>query len=78
MPQYIYACRSCEHEFEVYQGIKEESLKKCPECAEMELHRVPQRGGQIEFKGEGFYETDSSQTTPNKFRKGKDRRAYRD
>lgn len=57
MPLYEYACARCGHRFEVRQGIREEPLTTCPECAGA-IRRVIQPVG-IVFKGSGFYKTDS-------------------
>jgi len=32
MPTYEYVCRSCEHQFEAVQSIKDEPLTNCPQC----------------------------------------------
>ena len=32
MPTYEYECRACGKHFDLYQGIKDEPAKKCPEC----------------------------------------------
>ena len=32
MPTYEYVCDACRHQFEQFQSIKADSLKKCPEC----------------------------------------------
>ena len=33
MPTYEYVCKSCRHYFEKVQGMNEEPLSSCPECA---------------------------------------------
>jgi len=58
MPTYDYVCDACGHEFEEFQYIKEEHLKKCPQCKKMKLRRLIGAGGGIVFKGSGFYQTD--------------------
>jgi putative FmdB family regulatory protein len=60
MPLYEYACARCGHRFEVRQGIREEPLTTCPECAGA-IRRVIQPVG-IVFKGSGFYKNDSRST----------------
>ena len=32
MPTYDYVCDACEHQFELFQPITAEPVKKCPEC----------------------------------------------
>lgn len=58
MPTYDYECDACGHKFEIYQGINDEKLKKCPECKKLKLRRLLGTGGAIMFKGSGFYQTD--------------------
>lgn len=58
MPTYDYLCDSCGHEFEKFQSITANPLRKCPECSKMKLNRLIGTGGGIIFKGSGFYQTD--------------------
>ncbi len=58
MPTYDYVCRNCEYEFEEFQSITANPLKKCPKCGKMQLKRLIGTGAGIIFKGSGFYETD--------------------
>ena len=58
MPTYEYVCDSCDHEFELYQSIKEDPKKQCPECGKKKLRRLIGPGAAIVFKGSGFYTTD--------------------
>lgn len=58
MPTYDYVCDACGHEFEEFQYIREEPLKKCPQCKKMKLRRLIGGGAGIVFKGSGFYQTD--------------------
>lgn len=32
MPNYIYLCGQCEHEFEAYQSIRRTYKVRCPKC----------------------------------------------
>lgn len=58
MPTYDYLCDACHHEFELFQSIKAEPEKKCPECGKKKLRRLIGPGAAIVFKGSGFYTTD--------------------
>jgi len=58
MPTYQYLCDGCGHEFEKFQSIKANALRKCPACGKMQLNRLIGAGGAIIFKGSGFYQTD--------------------
>ena len=58
MPTYDYACQKCGHEFDAFQSITANPLRKCPECSKMALKRLIGTGAGIIFKGSGFYETD--------------------
>jgi len=58
MPTYEYQCDACEHNFDEFQSMSEEPLKKCPKCGKDKLRRVFGTGAAILFKGSGFYQTD--------------------
>ncbi len=58
MPTYDYQCDACDHLFEVYQGINDDKLTKCPECGKKKLRRLLGTGAAVVFKGSGFYQTD--------------------
>ena len=57
MPTYEYRCKKCGYEFEKFQQITAEPLKKCPKCGG-HVERLISGGAGIIFKGSGFYETD--------------------
>jgi putative FmdB family regulatory protein len=58
MPTYDYVCEACEHAFELFQSMKDEPKRKCPECGKSKLRRLIGPGAAIVFKGSGFYKTD--------------------
>jgi len=58
MPTYDYVCQACKHEFEEFQSITANPLRKCPSCGKLKLKRLIGTGAAIIFKGSGFYETD--------------------
>ena len=58
MPTYDYRCNACDHEFELFQSMKDAVKKKCPECGKLALDRLIGTGAAVLFKGSGFYETD--------------------
>ena len=58
MPTYDYECDACGHEWELFQRIVEDAVKKCPECKKKKARRLFGTGAAIMFKGSGFYETD--------------------
>jgi putative FmdB family regulatory protein len=58
MPTYDYRCKSCEHQWELFQSIKADPIKKCPSCGKLKAERVIGAGAGIIFRGSGFYETD--------------------
>lgn len=58
MPTYEYACPKCGHEFEQFQSMNDEPLKKCPKCKKAGVKRLVGMGAGLIFKGTGFYITD--------------------
>lgn len=58
MPTYDYECGSCGHRFELFQSIKADPVKDCPECKQPHARRLIGTGGGLIFKGSGFYCTD--------------------
>lgn len=58
MPTYEYACQKCGYEFEQFQSMRDEPLKKCPKCKKAGLKRLVGGGAGLIFKGTGFYITD--------------------
>lgn len=58
MPTYEYACPKCGHQFEQFQSMSDEPLKKCPKCKKAGLKRLVGGGAGLIFKGTGFYITD--------------------
>ena len=58
MPTYEYQCDACDHNFDEFQSITAEPLKKCPKCGKKKLRRVFGAGAAVLFRGSGFYETD--------------------
>jgi putative FmdB family regulatory protein len=65
MPTYEYECKSCGHDFEVFQAMSEEPLKDCPKCGK-EVRRLIFGGAGVIFKGSGFYVTDKGKASGNK------------
>ncbi|MGE9807796.1 FmdB family zinc ribbon protein [Janibacter sp. G1551] len=61
MPTYVYACRSCDHQFETVQSFSDDALTECPEC-DGALRKVYNAVGVV-FKGGGFYRNDSRSTS---------------
>jgi putative FmdB family regulatory protein len=59
MPTYEYECKKCSHNFEAFQAMSDEPLKKCPKCGK-ELRRLIFGGAGVIFKGSGFYVNDKA------------------
>jgi putative FmdB family regulatory protein len=57
MPTYVYKCTECGL-VEARQRLGSKPLRRCPECKQSGVRRVPQAVG-ISFKGVGFYSTDT-------------------
>jgi putative FmdB family regulatory protein len=66
MPTYDYKCDKCEHTWELFQSIKANAVKTCPECKSRKARRVIGPGAGILFKGSGFYQTDYRSDAYNK------------
>jgi putative FmdB family regulatory protein len=58
MPTYDYECDACGHKFELFQSMKDDPVRKCPECKKPKLRRLFGTGAALMFKGSGFYITD--------------------
>jgi putative FmdB family regulatory protein len=58
MPTYDYLCDACEHEFELFQSIREPVKKKCPACGKQKLRRLFGTGAAVMFK-QTDYRSDS-------------------
>lgn len=58
MPTYEYKCDACGHEFEKFQSMSAEPIKKCPKCGKNKVRRLISGGAGLIFKGSGFYITD--------------------
>jgi putative FmdB family regulatory protein len=53
MAIYEYRCEACDHSFEELQGVKDDPLKKCPECGKLKLFRLLGTPALV-FKGSGW------------------------
>lgn len=62
MPTYGYRCSQCKHEFSVFQSMKDDPIKICPEC-KGEVKRLMYPVGVV-FKGSGWYVNDSRKPDP--------------
>lgn len=59
MPNYDYECKTCGHQFEVFQRMTDAKLVDCPQDdCEGQIRRLLGTGAGLIFKGSGFYETD--------------------
>jgi putative FmdB family regulatory protein len=65
MPTYEYHCKKCDKNFEVFQSMKDDAFKTCPEAqcqvtpwGHGEVKRLLGTGAGLIFKGSGFYITD--------------------
>ena len=56
MPTYTYRCQKCGHEFERFQSMSDEPVKRCEQCRG-KVQRVFHPVG-IVLKGPGFHKTD--------------------
>jgi len=54
MPIYEYRCGGCGHEFEEWQKIHDEPVKKCPSCRGRRVERLVSATS-FQLKGGGWY-----------------------
>lgn len=57
MPTYAYACKDCNHAFDIVQSFSEDALTECPQCRGKLRKKFGNVG--VTFKGSGFYRNDS-------------------
>ncbi|MGI8821027.1 MAG: FmdB family zinc ribbon protein [Chthoniobacterales bacterium] len=65
MPTYEYSCEKCGKNFDVFQSMRDETFKECPqehcqlpEWGHGKVKRLLGTGAGLIFKGSGFYITD--------------------
>ena len=65
MPTYDYHCQKCDQNFEMFQSMRDQPLRECPQdlCqlrkwGHGKVKRLLGTGAGIIFKGSGFYVTD--------------------
>lgn len=65
MPTYEYVCTKCDHQFEIFQSMKDKPLAVCPKekCklkrwGKGRVKKLLGSGAGLIFKGSGFYITD--------------------
>ena len=51
MPTYEYKCSICNKKFDIFHGIMEDSIKKCPECGNS-VKRLISGGAGFIMKGQ--------------------------
>jgi putative FmdB family regulatory protein len=71
MPTYEYVCDACGHDFERFQKMRDDPVRKCPECGKLHVRRRISSGGGVLFKGPGFYATDYRKPPPGDAKKPK-------
>nr|WP_225432869.1 FmdB family zinc ribbon protein [Bifidobacterium sp. SMB2] len=59
VPTYHYRCKNCNYDFTEQQSFSDDPITLCPKCGEEQVHKVFSAPS-IEFKGSGFYRTDSA------------------
>jgi putative FmdB family regulatory protein len=59
MPTYEYECPKCGKTFELFQSMKDDPIKVCPDKkCKGKVKRLIGTGAGLIFKGSGFYITD--------------------
>lgn len=54
MPIYEYECSNCNHQFEEWQSINDNPIKKCPKCKKNKVQRIISQTS-FALKGGGWY-----------------------
>jgi len=65
MPTYEYACKACDHRFDIEQSFYDDALTDCPECSGGTLRKVFSAAGII-FKGSGWHVKDYAGSSSTK------------
>lgn len=68
MPTYEYQCEKCGEGFELFQSMKDDPIKDCPNEAcggKGTVKRLIGSGAGVIFKGSGFYQTDYKGSNPS-------------
>jgi len=63
MPNYKFKCLKCGHEFQKLLSPAHKA-QKCLECGHPETEKLLSAPG-VQFKGSGFYKTDSQKEKPD-------------
>lgn len=63
MPTFDFECVSCGHVWEFSRPFGSDATPVCPECSGAEVVKLIAPPA-IQFKGQGFYKTDSSSSAP--------------
>lgn len=66
MPTYSYVCDACGHQFDRFQAMTDEPVKRCPSCGRKRIRRLIGAGAGLIFKGSGFYITDYARPKGNR------------
>lgn len=64
MPTYEYRCPECLKQFELQQKMSDPALDICPHCHKGTPERVYSSSFCMQFKGDGFYQTDYADKEP--------------
>ncbi len=63
MPTYGYQCKTCGHQFEVFQKMTDAAITACERCGAA-VKKILYPVG-IQFKGAGFYVNDYAKSSGN-------------
>ena len=65
MPTFDFKCQKCSHVFEISRPYGSKVHPACPQCGNKKTEKLISPP-QIQFKGSGFYKTDSGKAHPPK------------
>ena len=64
MPNHQFKCLDCGHKFQMLLPAGHAEEVKCLDCGHPETQKMLSAPG-VQFKGEGFYKTDSQKSDSN-------------
>jgi len=68
VPIYEYECSACGKSFEIFLGMSDKPVKKCPNCKSSKIRKLVSNCS-FQLKGSGWYVTDYARKDNNSGKK---------